>query len=366
MNMTNQIAPYAVTEENSRGRLFAQARHLYRTSFERDRDRIMHSAAFRRLEGKTQVFMPGVNDHYRTRLTHTIEVTQIGRTIAGALNVNEALTEAICLGHDLGHSPFGHTGEKILNHIMDSFGGFEHNSQSLRIVDLLEHPYADFTGLNLNYETRLGLAKHHSPYDNPRSEDFPEPNCSLEGQIADVADRIAYNCHDLDDGLRSALICADNLMSLSIFANAADRISASAIVERSIRATRTTKAIIDILVSDCIATSGKTIAKVNIKSPNDAYNHSGRLITISPDAQEHLKSLEAFLVENLYNNKALLAAQRDIAKWLNQVFDKLCASSDLMPDFYQRLIPAEGLQRTACDYLAGTTDRFCLSILDEI
>jgi len=366
VNMTNQIAPYAATEENSRGRLFAQAHHPYRTSFERDRDRIMHSSAFRRLEGKTQVFMPGVNDHYRTRLTHTIEVTQIGRTIAVALNVNEALTEAICLGHDLGHSPFGHTGEKILNDIMVSFGGFEHNSQSLRIVDLLEHPYPDFTGLNLNYETRLGLAKHHSPYDNPRSGDFPEPNCSLEGQIADVADRIAYNCHDLDDGLRSALICADNLMSLSIFAEAADKINASAIVEQSIRTARTAKTIIDILVSDCIAASRKTIARANIKSLDDVYNHSGKLITISQDAQEHLKSLEAFLVENLYNNKALLAIHSDIAKWLNQVFDKLCESSDLMPDFYQRLIPTGGLQRTACDYLAGMTDRFCLSMLEEI
>jgi dGTPase len=360
VNMTNQIAPYAVTEENSRGRLFAQAHHPYRTSFERDRDRIMHSAAFRRLEGKTQVFMPGVNDHYRTRLTHTIEVTQIGRTIAVALNVNEALTEAICLGHDLGHSPFGHTGEKILNDIMASFGGFEHNSQSLRIVDLLEHPYADFTGLNLNYETRLGLAKHHSPYDNPQTEDFPEPNCSLEGQIADIADRIAYNCHDLDDGLRSALICADNLMSLSIFAEAADKINASAIVERSIRTTRTIKTIIDILVSDCITTSKKNLAAANIKSLDDVYNHGGKLITISPGAQEHLKSLEAFLVENLYNNKALLAIHSDITKWLNQVFDKLCESRDLMPDFYQRLIPAGGLQRTACYYLAVITDRFCL------
>jgi len=366
VNMTDQIASYAVTEENSRRRRFAQTPHPYRSSFERDRDRIMHSSAFRRLEGKTQVFMPGVNDHYRTRLTHTIEVAQIGRTIARALGVNESLTEAICLGHDLGHSPFGHTGETVLNGIMASFGGFEHNSQSLRIVDLLEHPYVDFTGLNLTYETRLGLAKHHGPYDNPQGEDFAEPNCSLEGQIADIADRIAYNCHDLEDGLRAELISEDELMALSIFASAASRINAAAIDDKSVRTTRTAKTIIDSLVSDCIATSRKTLVQANIKSLKDVYNHSDKLITISPAAREHLKLLEDFLVNNLYNNEALLTTHGDIAKWLNQAFENLCCDSGLMPDFYQRLIHSTGLQRAACDYLAGMTDRFCLSILEEI
>jgi len=364
--MTDQIAPYAVTEENSRHRRFTEKVHPYRSSFERDRDRIMHSSAFRRLEGKTQVFMPGVNDHYRTRLTHTIEVAQIGRTIARALNVNEDLVEAICLGHDLGHSPFGHAGETVLNDIMASFGGFEHNSQSLRIVDLLEHPYADFTGLNLTYETRLGLAKHHGPYDNPQSEDFAEPNCSLEGQIADVADRIAYNCHDLEDGLRAALISENELMALSIFASAAGKINAAVIEDKSVRTTRTAKTIIDILVSDCIATSRQALTQANIKSLDDVYNHSGKLISVSPDARENLKLLEGFLVEKLYNNRVLLAIHGDITKWLNQVFEKLCSDSGLMPDFYQRLIPAGGLQRTACDYLAGMTDRFSLSMLEEI
>jgi dGTPase len=201
-------APYAVDEHNSRGRQFPEKPHKYRTDFERDRDRIIHCAAFRRLEGKTQVFTTGLNDQYRTRMTHSIEVAQIGRTIARVLGLNESLTEAVCLAHDLGHSPFGHTGQDVLNQLMADAGGFEHNRQSLRIVDFLEHPYPDFPGLNLMVETRRALAKHQSPYDNPDGK--PESIC-LEGRIADVADRIAYNCHDLEDGLRSRLWMKNSL-----------------------------------------------------------------------------------------------------------------------------------------------------------
>ncbi|MBP8305356.1 MAG: dNTP triphosphohydrolase, partial [Phycisphaerae bacterium] len=202
-------AGYAVTEANSRGRDFPEAPHPYRSPFERDRDRIIHSSAFRRLEGKTQVFTPGLDDFYRTRLTHTIEVAQIGRTMARALGLNEALTEAICLAHDLGHPPFGHAGEEVLNDLMAPYGGFEHNRQTLRIVTLLEHPYPRYMGLNLVYETRLGLAKHSSPYDSPGHVDFPEGVCSLEGQVADLADRIAYNGHDLEDGRRARLVIGE-------------------------------------------------------------------------------------------------------------------------------------------------------------
>ncbi len=209
--MPEVLNNYAVTEQNTNGRSFAEKPHPYRSDFERDRDRVIHSSAFRRLEGKTQVFTPGLDDYYRTRLTHSIEVAQIGRTIAKELRLNEALTEAICLAHDIGHSPFGHAGEKTLNTLMKPFGGFEHNNQAVRIIDLLEHPYPDFMGLNLMYETRLGLAKHHSPFDNPNDSKFTEINCSLEGQIADIADRIAYNCHDLEDGMRAGLIRPEQL-----------------------------------------------------------------------------------------------------------------------------------------------------------
>jgi dGTPase len=198
--MSEGLRSYAVTEEVSLGRRFAEEAHPYRSAFERDRDRVIHCSAFRRLEGKTQVFTPGLDDTYRTRLTHSIEVAQIGRTIAKVLGLNESLTEAICLAHDLGHAPFGHAGEAALNALMAEHGGFEHNAQSLRIVDLLEHPYPQFMGLNLMYETRLGLAIHRSRYDQPQNYGFAEANCTLEGQVADLADRIAYNCHDLDDG----------------------------------------------------------------------------------------------------------------------------------------------------------------------
>ncbi|MCK5001334.1 MAG: dNTP triphosphohydrolase, partial [Anaerohalosphaera sp.] len=196
--MNSPLAAYALTAEQSRGRQYPTPPHPYRSHFQRDRDRVIHSQAFRRLEGKTQVFTPSMNDNYRNRLTHSIEVAQIGRTIARTLNLNEDLTEAICLAHDIGHSPFGHAGEHVLNKLMASHDGFEHNIQAMRLVDLLEHPYPDFAGLNLMYETRLGLAKHSSPYDSPEQiASFPQKHCSLEGQIADIADRIAYNCHDL-------------------------------------------------------------------------------------------------------------------------------------------------------------------------
>ncbi|MHC4528004.1 MAG: dGTP triphosphohydrolase, partial [Planctomycetota bacterium] len=243
--MCHKLADYAVNEAASRGRAYHEMPHRYRTAFERDRDRIIHCSAFRRLEGKTQVFTPGLDDYYRTRLTHSIEVAQIGRTIAKTLGLNAALTEAICLAHDLGHSPFGHGGEQVLNDLMYEFGGFEHNRQSLRIVELLEHPYPDFAGLNLMHETRLGLAKHRTPYDKPEDEVFPEANCSLEGQVGDIADRIAVNCHDLEDGMRAGLIADEQLRQIAIFAEAESRINAAAIEDRTVRRTRTAKAIMD-------------------------------------------------------------------------------------------------------------------------
>ena len=252
--MFNEVAGYAVTEKASRGRQFPEKAHPYRSDFERDRDRIIHCSAFRRLEGKTQVFTPGLDDHYRTRLTHSIEVAQLGRTIAKELGLNVTLTEAICLAHDLGHPPFGHAGETVLNNLMDTFGGFEHNRQTVRVVELLEHPYPDFPGLNLMYETRLGLAKHETPYDKPQDGQTGRANCSLEGQVADIADRIAYNCHDLEDGMRAGLIDSEQLKNIEIFTEAQSRLVAKAIEDKTIRNTRTAKAIIDRLVGDCIDT----------------------------------------------------------------------------------------------------------------
>jgi len=356
----------AVTEKTSRGRAFPEKPHPYRSNFERDRDRIIHCSAFRRLEGKAQVFTPGLDDYYRTRLTHSIEVAQIGRTIAKELGLNESLTEAICLAHDLGHSPFGHAGERVLDDLMASSGGFEHNRQSLRIVDLLEHPYPGFMGLNLMYETRLGLARHQSPYDKTQNGTFREKNCSLEGQIADIADRIAYNCHDLEDGMRARLISAGQLKNVKIFAEAQNRINAEAIEDYTIRRTRTAKAIIDKLVGDCLEASKKTLTEVNPTTLDEIYAADNNLITLPPESDAELAELEKFLLQNFYRHESLLQTAEKIKDWLRQLFERLCKEPKLMPGYFQSFTPQQGLQRTVCDYIAGMTDRFCLKMLDEI
>ncbi len=363
--MTEEPSRYAVSDAGSRGRSFAEKPHPYRSDFERDRDRIIHCEAFRRLEGKTQVFTPGLDDYYRNRLTHSIEVAQIGRTIARTLRLNESLTEAICLAHDLGHPPFGHAGEKILDNLMSEFGGFEHNRQSLRIVDLLEHPYPDFTGLNLMYETRLGLARHKSPYDKPKKDTFSEPNCSLEGQAADVADRIAYNCHDLEDGMRASLLDEEQLKDIEIFTEVRSRINAREIKDQTIRIRRIAKAIIDKLVSDCIETSRKTIAETNIKTVEDVYARGDNLIVLSAESTRELAELEEFLLANFYRHNSLLQAARKAQKWLRELFGRLCGKPQFMPAYFQQLISKEGLERTVCDYVAGMTDRFCLKMVKK-
>jgi dGTPase len=364
--MPDELSSYAVSSETSRGRSFSEKPHPYRSDFERDRDRIIHCSAFRRLEGKAQVFTPGLDDYYRTRLTHSIEVAQIGRTIAKELRLNESLTEAICLAHDLGHSPFGHAGEKMLNDLMAESGGFEHNRQTLRIVDLLEHPYPDFTGLNLMYETRLGLAKHRSTYDLPQGEAFREKNCSLEGQIADIADRIAYNCHDLEDGMRAGLISNESLKSVKIFTEAQNRINAEAIKDWTVRRTRTAKAIIDKLVSDCLDASKKALAEANITTVDYVYSASENLIVLSAEKEAELAELEDFLMQNLYLHQSLLETAEKVKNWLERLFERLCQKPKLMPGYFQRFIPAQGLQRTVCDYIAGMTDRFASKMVKEI
>jgi dGTPase len=363
--MSEELKCYAVSEQLSRGRIYAEKPHRYRSDFERDRDRIIHSTAFRRLEGKTQVFTPGLDDYYRTRLTHSLEVAQIGRTIAKALKLNETLTEAICLAHDLGHPPFGHAGEKVLNDLMSRFGGFEHNRQTLRIVELLEHPYADFAGLNLMYETRLGLAKHQSPYDQPESENFDEKNCSLEGQIADIADRIAYNCHDLEDGLRAGIIGGKELKNFELFAEAQKQINVKAIKDAAVARMRTAKIIIEMLVSDCIEASEKRIGIAGIETIEDVYGNSENLIVLSQENNSKLEQLEKFLLENFYSHKSLLQTSGKIRQWLGALFGKLCKEQGLMPDYYQQLAAKQGLERTVCDYIAGMTDRYCLKMLEN-
>ncbi|MHC4692869.1 MAG: dGTP triphosphohydrolase [Planctomycetota bacterium] len=361
--MPDELAGYAVTESISRGRNFPEKPHAYRSAFERDRDRIIHCSAFRRLEGKTQVFTPGLDDHYRTRLTHSIEVAQIGRTIAKELGLNITLTEAICLAHDLGHPPFGHAGEKALDELTADIGGFEHNRQTVRIVELLEHPYPDFTGLNLMYETRLGLAKHETPYDKPENTSRP---CSLEGQVVGIADRIAYNCHDLEDGTRAGLIDSGQLETIEIFTQAQSPLIERAIEDKTILRTRTAKNIIDKLVGDCIDTSKATIAKAGIKTIDDVYAQSENLICLSDESEAGLAVLEQFLFTNFYHHKSLLQTSGKVKDWLGRLLERLCQRPELMPGYFQKMAENQGLKRTVCDYIAGMTDRFCLKTLEEI
>jgi len=361
--MPEELAGFAVTERSSRGRNFPEEPHPYRSDFERDRDRIIHCSAFRRLEGKTQVFTPGLDDHYRTRLTHSIEVAQIGRTIAKELGLNITLTEAICLAHDLGHPPFGHAGEKALDELTADIGGFEHNRQTVRVVELLEHPYPDFPGLNLMHETRLGLAKHKTPYDKPQDPFRP---CSLEGQVADIADRIAYNCHDLEDGMRAGLIDSGQLETIEIFTEAQSRLIERPIEDKTILRTRTAKNIIDKLVGDCIDTSKATIAKAGIKTVDDVYAQSENLICLSDESEAGLIVLEQFLFTNFYQHKSLLQTSGKVKEWLGRLLERLCQQPELMPGYFRRLAEKEGLKRSVCDYIAGMTDRFCLKTLEEI
>ncbi len=362
--MCCELSCYAVNETISRGRKFPENPHPYRSDFERDRDRIIHSSAFRRLEGKTQVFTPGLDDHYRTRLTHSIEVAQIGKTIAKELTLNESLTEAICLAHDLGHPPFGHAGEKILDDLMTEFGGFEHNHQSLRIVELLEHPYPDFAGLNLMYETRLALAKHKSPYDQPKDVTFTEPNCSLEGQVSVIADRIAVSSHDLEDGMRAGLINSGQLKNIELFAEAQTRINVEAIKDTTVQRTRTAKAIIDELVSDCIDASKKTLAKANVKTVDDVCAAGENLIVLSAKNDAGFIELEKFLLANFYQHKSLMQIADKVKLWFEQLFEKFRQKPKLMPAYFRQLMDQQSLHRTVCDYIAGMTDRFCLKMLE--
>jgi len=354
-----QDAPFAVRESNSRGRRHNEPVHPYRSAFERDRDRIIHCAAFRRLEGKTQVFTTGLNDHYRTRLTHSIEVAQIGRTLARNLGVNEILTEAICLAHDLGHPPFGHSGEAALNELTAACGGFEHNRHALRIVDFLEHPYPDFAGLNLMFETRLGLMKHSSPYDRPAEQgDWPY-RPTIEGQIADLADRIAYNCHDLEDGIRARLIEYEQLIGLDLVTQVAERQRLDRIEDFVVRRTRLAKGMLDWLAIDAIETSRTALAQASIETWQQAADYPDALVRLSPSAEAGLCRLEAFLMERMYLHPDLQASAAQAGRWLRTLFTSLCRRPEAMPRYYRVLIDTEGLERTVCDYIAGMTDRYC-------
>ena len=352
------LAPYACKSAESLGRTHREGRHPYRTDFQRDRARIIHSAAFRRLDGKTQVFLNGTGDHYRTRLTHTIEVASIARTIARALSLNEDLAEAIALAHDLGHSPFGHAGEEALDRLMHSHGGFDHNAQSLRIVTLLESKYPRHPGLNLTYEVIEGLQKHNASYTAPDGSTYHSP--SLEAQVADFADEITYSSHDLDDGLDSGLLDPDALDAIPLWAEA------RMLAEREFRKLDPTerrgyiiRCVVNHEVEDLVIHSARAIQSAKLRSVNDVRKQKRRLIQFSPETRKNNAALRKHLFANLYHNPEVAEANQRGCFMLEDLFNRYLETPSLIGRKAARRIKKEGLHRSIADYLSGMTDRYC-------
>jgi len=374
-----KLACYAASEENSIGREFQESEPSYRNQFQRDRDRVVHSSAFRRLEYKTQVFVNHVGDMFRTRLTHSIEVAQIGRTISRALQLNEDLTEAVCLAHDLGHTPFGHAGQDELNRCMKEFGGFEHNLQSLRVVDVLEEKYAEFSGLNLMYETREGILKHCSrskakELGNIGQRFLDKLQPGLEAQVADIADQIAYNNHDVDDGLRAGLITFDQLASCELFSRE------QTLVRKKWPALSTRRTIhevirrmINTLVSDLIVTSQANIASLNPSTIHDVRNAGEPMIGLSENVAAQNQELKRFLNKNLYKHEKVEKMSEEAKQVVRRLFNGFMSSPELLPEGVQKNIGMQeavqgkqGKARVIADYIAGMTDRFAYAELERI
>jgi dGTPase len=345
------LAPFAQKSGESRGRKFPEQSHAYRTEFQRDRARIIHSRAFRRLEYKTQVFLNGTGDHLRTRLTHSIEVASISRTIARALALNEDLAEAIALAHDLGHTPFGHSGEEILAECMRDHGGFEHNRQSLRVVELLENAYPDFPGLNLTFEVREGLQKHE------RKNGFP----TLEAQVADLADEITYYSHDLDDAVDFEILSAAQLEENEVWKNSQRHVLAQHPDAREPELHKLIiRNIIDVEVQDVVATSADSIAKANPKRVDDARQQPAKLIHYSDGLRQANGALRKFLYANVYYHPRVAEVNQRACEMLRKVFESYVADPRQLGDLATRRLEQEGLHRTVCDYVAGMTDRYLI------
>jgi len=345
---------------DSLGRQHREPEHPYRTRYQRDRDRIVHSKAFRRLEYKTQVFLNHEGDHYRTRLTHTLEVAQISRTIARALGLNEDLTEAIALAHDIGHTPFGHSGEEALREAMAEHGGFEHNEHGLRVVDVLENQYAAFRGLNLTREVREGIAKHTTPWDSPTAEGFQPGPPTLEAQVVEMADSIAYDNHDLDDGLEAGILVEERLRQVSLWHEAVwaaaqgVRDGASAAQRRS----RAIRYLVNLLVTDLIDNTRRHLEREGIERPEDARRRSGNVVGFTEGIDTHKKALEDYLHEVLYRDHRVVRVTTSTRRFVVSIFRELVADFRQLPPEHQDWAGRVGLHRAACDYLAGMTDRY--------
>ena len=363
------LAPYAVRAGQSRGRLHPEAESETRTAFQRDRDRVLHTTAFRRLEGKTQVFLSTSGDHYRNRLTHTLEVAQVARNIARALGLNEDLTETISLAHDLGHSPFGHTGEDVLERLMraKTGSGFEHNRQTYRVVTLLEKRYAGWDGLNLSWETLEGLVKHEREPDSmgagpPEVRLFePDWRPSLEASIADTADSIAYSTHDLDDGIRSGLVRASDLQRVGLWRRLTHQLGFNPRSLNEFERRVLIREMLGLIVNDVVATTAENLERHKIRSLEDVRNADEPLVMQSPGLNEERRELKAFLFEHLYRHPQVMVQRQNVERILEALFTRFLEQPLSLPATVQARFEQVGLERTVCDYLAGMTDGFAFS-----
>ncbi len=373
MDLNRGLASYAAHPENSRGRIYDEASPRFRNEYQRDRDRIVHSSAFRRLEYKTQVFVNHEGDMFRTRLTHSIEVAQIGRSIARELNLNEDLTEAIALAHDLGHTPFGHAGQDILNECMCSYGGFEHNLQSLRVVDELEEKYADFVGLNLTFETREGILKHCALDKAQALADIGQrfinkKQPGLEAQLANLADEIAYNNHDVDDGLRAGFISIEQLRDVPLFNEQfeAVRMRYPELGGRR-RVHEIIRRMINEQVSDLITHTQANLAKARPSSIADVRQHEDKLVAFSESMQQANLELKRFLRKKLYRHYRVQRMANKAGRVIKELFEAFMSDKSMLPPeqvqvafALERKQGEEGLARAVADYIAGMTDRYAI------
>lgn len=362
------LASYAVMSGDSEGRLYSEEEHASRSRFQRDRDRIIHSHAFRRLEYKTQVFVNHEGDYYRTRLTHSLEVAQIARTLARMLRLNEDLAETVSLSHDLGHTPFGHSGQDVINHLMKDYGGFEHNRQSFRIVTFLEDRYPEFPGLNLTVEVLEGMTKHATEYDLPQGGVFERKGFpSLEAQICNFADEIAYNNHDIDDGLKSGMLELGALREIELwepeFQRVKKRYPNSSL---DVQISQTVKCLINTLVTDLVKQTEKNIAEKKIKKVADVRERGGFCVGFSPEIKEQSHDLKRFLMKNLYRHYRVVRMADKAERILTKLFKAYTKNPKIIPpDFLKRYENhpegrEETVERIVCDYIAGMTDRFAL------
>lgn len=358
---SDKLAPYAMQSEDSLGRKVQEDVPRFRAPFQRDRDRIVHSTAFRRLEYKTQVFVNHEGDHYRTRLTHTLEVAQISRSMARALGLNEDLVESIALSHDLGHPPFGHAGEDALDSLMKDFGGFNHNEQTLRVVDLLELRYPEFDGLNLSWEIRESIVKHgkHDMGGIP-AEFHPTWFPLLEAQLADIADSLAYDSHDIDDGLRSGILTFEGMREIALWREAEKELVGSHTeIDPKVFTARMVSYLIDQQVRDLLETTHLRLEEESIDSVEAVRSHEGVLVGFSDEMAKKTAELESFLSERLYHHFRTRRMAEKAKRFVVAVFDEYQRAPEQLPPDFRRRLGSEETVRVIGDYVAGMTDRYC-------